>query len=52
MSDIKRPDCFNFAMDFLGEPEAEIIEQYITKLEQQLTDKEEENTKLRKALEE
>ena len=28
-----RPECFEFAMDFLGEPEALIIEAYIEDLE-------------------
>jgi hypothetical protein len=29
----KRPDCFAFAMDFLGEPEKTEIESYIERLE-------------------
>ncbi len=29
-----RPECFRFAMDFLGDPENEEIERYIVALEQ------------------
>lgn len=28
-----RPDCWAFAMDFLGDPEASIVEAYVTSLE-------------------
>ncbi len=33
MSDLKRPDCFEFAMDFLGNPEEPIIRAYVEQLE-------------------
>ena len=28
-----RPECFEFAMDYLGDPEARKVVEYITKLE-------------------
>jgi hypothetical protein len=33
-----RPECFEFAMDFLGEPEEHIIREYIATLENALTE--------------
>jgi hypothetical protein len=33
-----RPDCFEFAMDFLGEPEAPLVRKYVEELEQQVAD--------------
>lgn len=31
-----RPECFEFAMDYLGDPEARKVVEYITKLESAL----------------
>lgn len=33
---LKRPDCYEFAMDFLGDPEETIVRQYVELLELQL----------------
>jgi hypothetical protein len=34
MSDeLKRPECFDFAMDFVGDPEESIIRNYVEQLE-------------------
>ena len=33
MSDLKRPDCFEFAMDFLSDPEEPHIRAYVEQLE-------------------
>jgi len=41
----RRPDCFEFAMDFLGSPEEPVIREYIAALEA-------ENSKLKGQLEE
>lgn len=29
---MKKPECWQFAMDFLGEPESKVIEDYVTAL--------------------
>lgn len=33
--DIKRPECFDFAMDFIGDPEAKAVQAYVELLEMQ-----------------
>lgn len=35
-NDAARPECFDFAMSFLGGPENEVVEAYVSALEQQL----------------
>lgn len=34
-----RPECFEFAMEFLGGPEDEIIREYVEELEKLVIDK-------------
>lgn len=35
---MERPDCWDFAMDFLGDPEATEVQRYVEALEQQVED--------------
>jgi len=35
---MKRPECFEFAMDFLGDPEAAAVRAYVEQLEGAMTD--------------
>jgi hypothetical protein len=36
MSDIERPECFEFGMEFMGDPEETVIRQYVADLENRL----------------
>ena len=34
---LQRPDCFEFAMDFLGDPEESVVRAYVEALEARVT---------------
>lgn len=36
LAPLERPACFEFAMDFLGDPEEPIVREYVERLEQQV----------------